>query len=274
MRKLRIKDLNQNVEMKNVEMSRIKGKYAAKQILVKFFIICLMIFGGFAIAQASLLIQCAGQIWDVTNNVALSDDINLIYDTIQDITWLDYTENLGMPEWSDLNDRAENLAVNVNGTIFDSWRLPATDTFENDISELDPLGSELGHLYHIGLDGVEPKYGDNVGPFSEIGYRDATALNRDIGILGDGWDHYYAFEFRAGEHVEWRSSEDAYWIPVHDGQVCQSVPEPPVWGAAPAQASVYGSTTSNENSKTANHLAFLLIPMGVAILLKRYRQKK
>lgn len=197
-----------------------------KQILLKVFIACIMTFGGFSNAQASLMIQGTGQIWDVTNDVALSGDINLIYDSIQDITWLDYTENVGMAEWSDLNDKAEDLAVKVNGIIFDSWRLPATEAFVNDISELDPIGSELGHLYHIGLEGVAQKWGDNVGPFSEIGYRDAYVLNRDIGILGDGWDHFYGFEFRDGEHVEWRSSEDTFWIAVHDGQIGQSVPEP------------------------------------------------
>lgn len=198
----------------------------------KFTIILFCIYaviGMYGSANALLTIQGSGQIWDVVNDVALSDNINLIYDSDQNITWLDYFENEGMATWSQMNNLAESMAVKVGDTVYDEWRLPSTPAFTDDISELDPAASELGYLYHFGLSGIDPKYGVNVGPFSEIAEYDAYVLGRDIGLEGDGWDHYYAFSFRSGQHVEWRSSEDCNWMVVHDGQIgATSVPEPSV----------------------------------------------
>jgi hypothetical protein len=192
-----------------------------------FFCMCLVI-GTHSPADALLSIQGTGQIWDVVNDVALSGDINLIYDSDQNITWLDNFENEGMATWSLMNGLAENLTLKVGDTLYDEWRLPSTPAFSEDISELDPAASELGYLYHYGLSGIDPKYGVNVGPFSEISENDPYVLGREIGLEGDGWIHYYAFSFRTGEHVEWRSSEDCNWMAVHDGQIgaAISVPEP------------------------------------------------
>lgn len=194
-----------------------------KKLLLIGFLILASSLGMFSRAEALLTIEGSGQIWDIANDIALSGDINLIYDSDQDITWLDHSFADGMAKWTMMNDHSQNLAVKVGDTIYDEWRLPTVFVPVGDVSELNLEDSEIGALYAAGVTKFDPS------PFTDLESTtlDAYALDVYFGVQGDGWEHYVAFDFNDGEHVEWRESEDAYWWVVHNGQIATgSVPEP------------------------------------------------
>jgi len=83
----------------------------------------------------------------------------MVYDTVQNITWLQNWSTNGVMDWTTANDWANNL---VHGG-FDDWRLPTTNTTasSNCDSNFNPgggfpqqyfgyncTGSEMGHMFY------------------------------------------------------------------------------------------------------------------------------
>jgi len=83
----------------------------------------------------------------------------MVYDTVQNISWLQNWNTNGLMDWTTANDWANNL---VHGG-FDDWRLPTTNTTasSNCDSNFNPgggfpqqyfgyncTGSEMGHMFY------------------------------------------------------------------------------------------------------------------------------
>jgi hypothetical protein len=83
----------------------------------------------------------------------------MVYDTVQNITWLQNWNTNGLMNWTTANNWANNLVYGG----FSDWRLPTTDTTasSNCDSNLDPgggfplqyfgfncTGSEMGHMFY------------------------------------------------------------------------------------------------------------------------------
>lgn len=91
-----------------------------------------------------------------------SGQYRLIYDTLLDITWLDYSNTQAAGTWSTQSDWAANLEVTIDGQVLDNWRLPEID---GDI----PVGSGYGFA-GANLDGsYSYGYGYNMTN-SELGH--------------------------------------------------------------------------------------------------------
>jgi hypothetical protein len=83
----------------------------------------------------------------------------MVYDTVQNITWLQNWDTNGLMNWTTANDWANNLVYGG----FDDWRLPTTNTtassncganfnpgggFPQQYSGLNCTGSEMGHMFY------------------------------------------------------------------------------------------------------------------------------
>ena len=91
---------------------------------------------------------------------------NLIYDTVQDITWYDYTN--APTSWDNQMAWAGALSVTFGYITYNDWRLPSTVdgpwTYGYDGTTTvgyNITASEMGHLFYIGL--------ENTGGFDTSG---------------------------------------------------------------------------------------------------------
>jgi hypothetical protein len=112
-------------------------------------VIGLVAFG--STAHASLVVVGSGTMEGVAGSY------QLIYDTDQDITWLDYA-SLGT--WQEEVDWAANLSVNFNDQNITGWRLPSTiddgswNVSYNGTTSYgynNPNTSEMSYLYYTAL---------------------------------------------------------------------------------------------------------------------------
>ncbi|MHC4270503.1 MAG: hypothetical protein ACYSTS_18880 [Planctomycetota bacterium] len=69
---------------------------------------------------------------------------NLVYDTVLDITWYDYS--YVAYEYQDAVAWADQLSVKIGTTEFTDWRLPSVIKGEN-YNQDSPHHTEIGHLY-------------------------------------------------------------------------------------------------------------------------------
>ena len=149
-----------------------------------------------------------------------SGSYKLIYDDVQDITWLDYTS--ASAKWSDQSSWADNLVVSYGGQTFDQWRLPIAGAGTGKSNHNTP---ELGHLYYESLGGTLYNPPSETDPFenlvisSEVDERywtqtDASTNTKWVFQMGQG-KYYSAFPMDQG-------GENNLAIAVMDGQV----PEP------------------------------------------------
>ena len=177
-----------------------------------------------------------------------STDYNLIYDNDLEITWLDYSNNLGnwdeQVDWAAGLNTPGELTYNFNPGVSmnwgDAWRLPTTVDgpweWGNDgttTAGYNITSSEMGHLYYTELgnkgyyatDGTNPQLGwglTNTGDFQNLQadfYWSGTeyaAYTSD-----DAWffDTYYGYQYR------FNKSNDFSALAVRPGQLAV-VPEP------------------------------------------------
>lgn len=108
---------------------------------------------------------------------------HLIYDTDQDITWYDFTQDADT--WANQMSWAADLTVTKNGTSYSDWRLPATAAGAwlwsyngTTTAGYNITTSEMGHLYYTELGNLgafdtsgnkQPGFGlENLGPFLNL----------------------------------------------------------------------------------------------------------
>ena len=93
-----------------------------RQVIVKkvfkLLVAMLIVVGFSAMAQADLKVVGTGTMQGVTGSY------QLIYDSVQNITWLDYTAPATI--WGNQVAWAQNLTVNFNGWLYSGWNLPTT----------------------------------------------------------------------------------------------------------------------------------------------------
>ena len=150
-------------------------------------------------------------------------DINgnhLFYDDDLDITWYDFMKSPA--PWDRQVDWATNLVIELDGEIFDNWRLPTTpDT----CSGYDCTSSEMGHLYYTELGNPARLVNPNP-PLTDFG--DFVNL-MPYGYLStevDAVDAWY-FYFGTGNQFDVPKVDAAYALAVRSGDVLPAVvPEP------------------------------------------------
>jgi len=92
----------------------------------------------------------------------------LIYDSDLNITWYDYTNDLGLDLniWQNQTNWASALTVNFSGTIFDDWRLPSV--LDGQGFGYNRTSSEMGHLFYAEL--VNKGYCSTAGTCPQAGW--------------------------------------------------------------------------------------------------------
>ena len=169
---------------------------------------------------------------------------SLIYDSVLDITWYDFTKS---PDtWQNQMDWAGALSVNFGGNVFDNWRLPkavdgiavygddGTTTAGHNITN-----SEMGHLYYTelgnkgwhdtsgadsGCSSSAPWCLTNTGDFQHLqalAYWSGTEYSDDTDYA---WFHGLG---GGGQNIVTKNNTGIYAFAVIDGDVMPAVaPEP------------------------------------------------
>ena len=132
----------------------------------------LTLVGGTSTAQADL--------WNIGSATYSGEGHNLIYDTDQQLTFFDYTNDNA--HWQPQMDWAGSLslAVTLNAGYSASidwltgWRLPEVDDPERDLALgiYNDTNSELGRLYYDALNNTAGHDGNTYTPFEDL--RDIT----------------------------------------------------------------------------------------------------
>ncbi len=186
---------------------------------VSFFaVFVLFVLGFYLQADASLLVRGT----DTLGN-------QLIYDSDLDITWYDYVHSADT--WQNQMDWASTLTTDFGGTIYDDWRLPASDT----CTGYNCSGSEMGHLDYVEL-GVPRAWGTssfvdgftgntesflNLQPFI---YWSSTTTDITGDITG-GWAQAYDMGYH-NQSPNDKTAFPRYGVAVRTGNVFAAVPEP------------------------------------------------
>ena len=150
----------------------------------------------------------------------------LIYDSLQDITWYDYSQ--AAEEYWNQMSWAGNLNVNFYGSNHDNWRLTAASVLTE---AFNSTSSEMGNLFYISLGntaaydtsgnptGCGSNCLTNTGPFQN--------LTADTYWQKDGYHRYGTFSFATGLQSN-APSTDRYnkGIAVMDGDIAAVAPEP------------------------------------------------
>jgi MYXO-CTERM domain-containing protein len=163
----------------------------------------------------------------------------MVYDTVQNITWLQNWNTNGPMNWTTANDWANNLVYGG----FDDWRLPTTNTTvsSNCAENFNPgggfplqyfgfncTGSEMGHMFYnefgatAGNSIFSGSNAANLALFTNVqsgGYWSGTeyAPNPDGAWLFRTYDGLQGF---AGK------GNALYAVAVRPGDVAAAVPEP------------------------------------------------
>jgi len=224
-----------------------------KKLLVMLCAIFL-VFGIVGGAHALLIVRGVGTISGV------SGQYQLVYDTDQEITWLDYNRPGRQKNWYDQTAWADGLVVDFEGQKLDGWRLPAVDEsamtaigegwwgpdedgYYDYSTGWNMTNSEMGYLSYItlenigyvALDGTFPQDGwydpqglVNTGPFNEfLNAPDRTDWYWSSTDIGSDPDSAYIFYFYRGQQGSDRKCcALASAVAVMDGDVAAPVPEP------------------------------------------------
>ena len=163
----------------------------------------------------------------------------MVYDTVQNLTWLQNWDTNGLMDWTTANNWANNLVYGG----FDDWRLPTTNTTasSNCDENFDPgagfpqqyhgyncTGSEMGHMLYnefgatAGLSILAGSNAANLALFTNVQsyfYWSGTEYAPSpVGAWGFGTrDGTQTFDFK---------SFALYAVAVRAGDVATSVPEP------------------------------------------------
>ncbi len=200
---------------------------------MKKIIITLVILLSFTVS-ANAELQLLGQ------GTSVNGTYNLIYDTVQNITWYDYSSSVNT--WQNQLEWASALSVDFGLNTYSDWRLPTTVDgprvygYDGTTTEgYNITSSEMGHLFYAGLEntgyydtsgsptgcsGSSPYCLTNIGDFQNLlpsGYWSGTEYYADEDLTRD-------FYFSSGyQHVNDKTSGD-YALAVMDGRAI--VPEP------------------------------------------------
>jgi hypothetical protein len=172
-----------------------------KKMLVSFLVVLMV--GGFSIANAELVNNGNG----------------LIYDTDLNVTFYD-SPRVPMT-WNQANAWAASLAItDVNGTVIKGWRLPTTPgTKQGAVKE-----GEMAHLYYTEW-GNKYGYFISSGPFTNFNlttpgvvlkvgehFWTSLTLNTNAGVA---WDYHMSWGFQHSDNKGCKF----YAMAVHDGNV-------------------------------------------------------
>jgi hypothetical protein len=78
----------------------------------------------------------------------VSNGGGLVYDTVLDITWYNYTASGSSKTWNQMNDWATNLSITVDGVAITGWRLPITAETAGEAGFGYLAAGEMGDLYY------------------------------------------------------------------------------------------------------------------------------
>jgi len=176
-----------------------------------------MVVGFSAMAHADLTVVGTGTMQGV------SGSYQLIYDSGQNITWLDYSAPIN--SWNNQVAWASGLTVNVNGVNISGWSLPTTVDNQSSYGiQPSPTSSEMAYLYYTELgDTGYPQSGyglTNAGPFKNLNAADIYWSGTEYsGHPGNAW----VFNFGGGAQGEGDEVNYANALAVHPGDV---VPTP------------------------------------------------
>jgi hypothetical protein len=128
----------------------------------------------FCLLSIVLLVMVLG--FSLQGNAALTNlgvdsaGNRLIYDTVLDVTWYDYSNSAAT--WQNQVDWADALSVTFGGNVYDDWRLPETVDGPHDFGSdgtntggYNITSSEMGHLFYteLGNDGYYDTSNDPTG---------------------------------------------------------------------------------------------------------------
>ncbi len=173
------------------------------------------------VLTAAILVGFAG-----VGNATLVDrgtDIlgnHLIYDTVENLTWYDYTYSPGSGVgWSAANAWAGNLSITAGAVTYDDWRLPTTVSFSGP--------SEMKHLFLVELPSASPNIFHNLTAPRYWSGTDATWSEWDEDT-GEEIVHVVAFTYRYPDTYNWRSAPSLRWaaLAVRSGDVLAASPVP------------------------------------------------
>ena len=181
----------------------------------------------------SFFIANTGAYGELFNRGTDSLGNQLIYDSLQDITWYDYTDETLQTECdifctSETSSWAQNLSVAFNGTSFNDWRL--TEIVQD--GSYNNTVSEMGHLFYVSLGntGADDASGNptgcgnncltNTGPFQNL----QQAAYMSGSIIMPTRSHYFNTSNGMISHAP--SEALLSGIAVMDGDIAAVAPEP------------------------------------------------
>jgi hypothetical protein len=171
------------------------------KVIIVLFVAMVMIAGFTTPSQAALEVRGT----DSAGN-------QLIYDSILDITWYDYTKSYVDGTWQNQKEWTTNLAVNINGASITGWRLPTITNLTVGYNVAN-AGNEMNYLYYAELGNTSSL--SNRGPFQNLG---ALAYWTGTADTSDNTKAYY-FNFSGG-FQGWNYKTAEYnALAVHDGNV-------------------------------------------------------
>jgi len=195
----------------------------------KIIFTSLFIFLCHTVCYAALIDRDYGLIYDDVQNLTWLQDANYANSTGYDDALYGYNTNGGLT-YEDALSWADTLEYSDprTGIVYNDWRLPKTFLEEGGWH----AGSEMGSLYYIGLNNVANDLSPNMSPFINVQpywYRSSTEF------VDPTFD--WAFRFKGGSD-DWtvsgyqatadRRVPEAFAWAVRDGDiVLNAVPEPP-----------------------------------------------
>jgi hypothetical protein len=163
----------------------------------------------------------------------------MVYDTVQNITWLQNWNTNGSMYWSAANNWANDL--DYGG--FTDWRLPTTNTttnsncgsISNPADSFPPqyfgfncTGSEMGHMFYnefgatAGYSILAGSNAANLALFTNVESYYYWSSTEYAPVPVDAWNFITTFGFQTFD----RKDQAFYAVAVRPGDVAASVPEP------------------------------------------------
>jgi hypothetical protein len=181
-----------------------------------------------------------------TSNAELIDrGGGLVYDSDQNVTWLQDADLYEMVNWNTANTRINDLVYYdvARNVYWDDWRLPTVPYHDTSCSEqyaenptksygYNCTGNEFGHLFHTELGNLsyydsdrnfQPEYGlKNSGPFTNMRNSDYWLQKEELAYSAYFYSNY------SGELSATSIWSAKYVLPVRNGDVglAPVVPEP------------------------------------------------
>lgn len=178
---------------------------------VLFLLAMVLVFTITGTSSADLIVRGMGTI--TAGGESEGQSYKLIYDTAQNITWLDYTKSRD-DWWAQVNWVAE-LVMEYNEVIYDDWGLPSAG--DNPSFGFEQTTSEMGHLYYLSLGNEKGGPFVHSGPFNNLKpnwYWAGTEYSPDT---SNAWN----FDFNEGRQHDFVKGGNCYTLAVLSGDVPQ-----------------------------------------------------